>query len=36
MARPSKYTPETVQKITQAIELGATPMPSTNPYAKGD
>jgi len=24
MARPTKYTPETVQKITQAIELGAT------------
>ncbi len=24
MARPTKYTPETVKKITQAIELGAT------------
>lgn len=24
MARPTKYTPETVQKLTQAIELGAT------------
>lgn len=24
MARPTKYTPETVQRITQAITLGAT------------
>lgn len=34
MARKSKYTPETVEKITQAIELGATPMQLQNSHAK--